>query len=244
MSEPAETPMQARIRDVLADRLDAPDLVLDSVERVAVGWSHETWLLDASWTESGDSHSQGLCLRADPGNALLRDLSDLATQHRVLSCLEPTPVPAPRPCFFEDDPAVLGAPFLVMEKVGGHLSQPVEPGGRRFYEDAAAGVPCPAASPTRWWRCTTLDWRSAGLEFLGVPGPGDDFARREVAKWRGLIEASGIEPDPVLLDLILLARGQRTGHGSPRAGPRRLSHRQPPRSTTTGCRHCWTGRPR
>jgi aminoglycoside phosphotransferase (APT) family kinase protein len=214
VSEPAETPMQARIREVLADRLDAPDLVLESVERVAVGWSHETWLLDASWTESGDPHRRGLCLRVDPGNALLRDLSDLATQHRVLSCLEPTPVPAPRPCFFEDDPAVLGGPFLLMEKVEGTCPSPWSRAGRRFYEDAAARGTLPGSFTDTLVALHTLDWRSAGLDFLGVPGPGDDFARREVAKWRGLVEASGIEPDPVLLDLIfwLEANAPATDH--------------------------------
>ena len=48
----------------------------------------------------------------------------------------------------------------------------------------------------------TLDWRAAGLEFLGVPQPGTDFVRREIAKWRELIEVSGHPPDPILTDLL------------------------------------------
>ena len=48
----------------------------------------------------------------------------------------------------------------------------------------------------------TTDWRKAGLDFLGVPAPGDGFVRRELAKWRRLIEASGVEPDPVLIDAL------------------------------------------
>jgi aminoglycoside phosphotransferase (APT) family kinase protein len=172
------------------------------VERIAVGWSHETFLFDASWTEGGDTHTQGFCLRRDPGNALLRELSDLSIQYRVLSCLEPTAVPTPRPFFFEDEPAVLGAPFLVMDKVPGTCPSPWGREGRQFYEDAAGRGVLPVSFTDTLVALHTLDWQAAGLDFLGIPGPGDDFARREVAKWRGLIEASGQEVDPVLTDLL------------------------------------------
>jgi hypothetical protein len=47
-----------------------------------------------------------------------------------------------------------------------------------------------------------LDWRAAGFEFLGVPRPGPDFARREIAKWRELIAVSEHPPEPILTDLI------------------------------------------
>ena len=47
-----------------------------------------------------------------------------------------------------------------------------------------------------------LDWRDAGLDFLGVPGPGNAFARGEVAKWRALADESGVEPHPVFLDVV------------------------------------------
>lgn len=202
MSAEAPASTQDRIRDYLAARLGAADLRLGSVERIAVGWSHETWLFDASWTQGTESRAQGFCLRRDPGNALLREMSDLAVQHRVLCCLEHTPVPTPRPFFFEDDPAVLGAPFLVMEKVPGTCPSPWGREGRRFYEDAAARGVLPDSFTDTLVALHALDWRAAGLDFLGVPGPGEDFARREVAKWRALALASEHEPDPVLTDLL------------------------------------------
>ena len=34
-----------------------------------------------------------------------------------------------------------------------------------------------------------------------VPGPGTDFVRQEIAKWRRLIDDSGLEPDPILVDV-------------------------------------------
>jgi aminoglycoside phosphotransferase (APT) family kinase protein len=48
----------------------------------------------------------------------------------------------------------------------------------------------------------TADWQAAGLDVLGVPPAGDGFVRREVAKWRALIDASGVEPDPILVDVL------------------------------------------
>ena len=48
----------------------------------------------------------------------------------------------------------------------------------------------------------TLDWRAAGLEFLGVPEAGAGFVRREIAKWRELIDVSDHAPEPILTDLI------------------------------------------
>jgi aminoglycoside phosphotransferase (APT) family kinase protein len=159
-------------------------------------------LFDASWTANSRTRTQGFCLRRDPGNALLRELSELSIQYRVLSCLEPTAVPTPRPFFYEADPAVIGGPFLVMEKVPGTCPSPWGREGRVFYEQAAERGVLPVSFTDTLVALHTLDWQAAGLDFLGVPGPGDDFARREVAKWRGLIEASGQEPDPVLTDLL------------------------------------------
>ena len=225
MSAEAAGSIEDRIREYLSGRLGGADVRLEGVERIAVGWSHETWLFDASWTVGGEARAQGFCLRRDPGNALLRELSDLGVQYRVLRCLETTPVPTPRPFFFEDDPAILGAPFLVMEKVPGTCPSPWGREGRRFYEDAARRGVLPVSFTDTLVTLHSLDWEAAGLDFLGVPGSGCDFARREVAKWRGLIQASGQEPDPVLVDVLcwLEANAPATGrlalvHGAYRTG--------------------------
>ncbi len=202
MTSPGEQTMDARIRSYLAKQFGADDLRLSAVERIAVGWSHETWLFDATWTTEGAAHTQGLCLRRDPGNALLREMSDLRLQFRVLSCLDATVIPTPRPYFFEDDADILGSPFLVMEKVPGTCPSPWGRDGRAFYQAAADRGVLPDSFTDTLVQLHTLDWRAAGLEFLGVPDAGDDFARREIAKWRALIDASAHDVDPVLVDLL------------------------------------------
>jgi aminoglycoside phosphotransferase (APT) family kinase protein len=198
----ADEPIEERIRAYLALRLGAEDLQLHDVQRIAVGWSHETWLFDASWTAAGDRHTRGFCVRRDPGNALLREMSDLGVQFEVLQALDDTDVPTPTPYFFEAGTDVLGAPFLVMERVAGVCPSPWGSDGRRFYGEAAARGVLPDNFTDALVAIHTVDWRAAGLDRLGVPGPGTDFALREIAKWRALIDASGVEPDPVLTDLI------------------------------------------
>jgi aminoglycoside phosphotransferase (APT) family kinase protein len=198
----AAAPIEERIRCYLAERLGAQDLTLGDVQRVEVGWSHETWLFDADWTELGEHRRQGFCLRRDPGNALLREMSDLGVQFAVLQALEGTAVPAPRPFFYEPAPNVLDAPFLVMEKVRGTCPSPWGSAGRAFYAAAAERGVLPASFTDALIAIHTLDWRAAGLELLGVPDGGSDFARQEIAKWTALVDASGIEPDPILTDLI------------------------------------------
>ena len=190
------------IRGYLGERFGAADLELHDVQRIAVGWSHETWLFDASWTTGEGRATEGFCLRRDPGNALLREMSDLGTQFAVLLALEDTAVPTPRPYFYEPAPNVLGAPFLVMEKVAGTCPSPWGRDGRAFYAAASARGVLPSSFTDALVAIHTVDWRTAGLDLLGVPDPGTDFARREIAKWRALIDQTGVEPDPILTDLM------------------------------------------
>lgn len=195
--------LEPRILDYLRARFpDGRAHALERVERIAVGWSHETWLFDLCFDEQGEPRRLGLCLRRDPGNALLRHLSDLGEQFRVLECLADTALPTPKPWFYESDPAILDAPFLVMEKVPGECPSPWGREGRAWYAAAASRGVLPAHFTQTLATLHTLDWRAAGLEFLGVPSGTDGFARREIAKWRELVAVSEHPPEPVLTDLI------------------------------------------
>ena len=198
-----DAPLQPRILEYLRSQFpDATGHALHDVQRIAVGWSHETWLFELGLEEHGFVRRLGLCLRRDPGNALLRHLSDLEQQFRVLQCLEATALPTPKPYWFESDPDILGAPFLVMEKVPGICPSPWGRDGRAFYRDAAQRGRLPTSFTQTLATLHTLDWRAAGLDFLGVPSPGTQFVEREIAKWRELIDVSDHAPEPILTDLI------------------------------------------
>ena len=175
---------------------------IEALEQIAVGWSHETYLFDAVHDGDAGESRHALCLRRDPGNALLRAESDLAEQFRVLQCLDHTAVPTPRPYWFESDPSELGAPSIVMERVPGECPSPWRKAGREYYAAAAERGVLPESFTDALAAIHTVDWRAAGLDFLGVPDDGADFARREVDKWRGLIEESGHPGHPILEDLV------------------------------------------
>ena len=194
---------QEQILGYLKTKLpDAENLALVDVNQIAVGWSHETWLFDLTGTIDGEVQRLGLCLRRDPGNALLRHLSDLSQQYQVLQCLATTALQTPKVFWFESDPEILGAPFLVMEKVAGECPNPWGRDGREFYAAAAQRGRLPKSFTETLATLHTLDWRGAGLDFLGIPAPGTDFAEREIAKWQDLIDETEHPPEPILTDLV------------------------------------------
>ena len=204
---------------------DAEQYRLVNVERIAVGWSHETWLFDLSFVRHGEQQLLPLCLRRDPGNALLRHLSSLEEQFRVLQCLDSTELPTPKPYWFEPEPNILGAPFLIMEKVPGTCPNPWGKQGRAFYADAATREDLPRSFTETLATLHRLDWQQAGLEFLGVPDSGQAFVAKEIDKWSDLIESSAHAQEPILTDLIcwlkenIPASNRRTlVHGAYRTG--------------------------
>ena len=80
--------------------------------RVGNGRSNLTYLVT-------DEAGQQWVLRRPPVGPALPSAHDVAREHRVLSALEGTGVPAPRTCGFTDDPAVADAPLFLMSYVDG-----------------------------------------------------------------------------------------------------------------------------
>lgn len=200
MAEPAQEAIPAYLQSKLPH---AEHLRLSQFTQTAGGWSHEIYTFYAHWQEDGREITRGLCLRKDPGIGLLRDLSSLEEQYRVLRALEPTPVPAPRAYWYEKDPTLLGGPFFVMEKIEGEVPNPWSRAGKQYYAEAAARGRLPRSFVEALATLHNLDWRAAGLDFLGVPGPDRDFALREVTKWEALIQQSRRRPEPVLTEVLM-----------------------------------------
>jgi len=196
--------IQEKILSYLQSKLpQARNLTLSQFTQTAGGWSHEIYIFYAHWQEDGQAVTRGLCLRKDPGVGLLRNLSDLKEQYRVLQALEPTPVPTPKVYWYEEDQALLGGPFFVMEKVEGEVPNPWSRVGKQYYAEAAKRGTLPRSFVEALAALHNLDWRAAGLDFLGVPGPGTDFALGEVTKWESLIQQSLRKPEPVLTEILL-----------------------------------------
>jgi aminoglycoside phosphotransferase (APT) family kinase protein len=196
--------VQEKIAGYLESRLPrARNLALSDFVHTAGGWSHEIYTFFANWNEDGRAMRQGFCLRKDPGAGLLRELSSLREQFRVIKALEATPAPTPKAYWYEQDPALLGGPFFVMEKVEGEVPNPWSRAGKQLYAEAAKRGKLPRSFVEALASLHNLDWRAAGLDFIGVPGAGKDFALREIAKWESLIHQSTRKPEPVLTELLM-----------------------------------------
>ncbi len=86
------------------------------------GLSAETVMFDASWRENGVEHNEGLVARVQPSGPAVFPSYHLDVEFQVMKALgEHTPVPVPRAFWQDDDPSVLGAPFLVMGRVDGRI---------------------------------------------------------------------------------------------------------------------------
>jgi aminoglycoside phosphotransferase (APT) family kinase protein len=222
--------MQASPQDTILTYLQnklpqAQNMTRTQFTQTAGGWSHEIYTFYANWQEGNQEVTRGFCLRKDPGVSLLRNLSDLKEQYRVLQALDPTPVPTPKAYWYEEDPSSLGGPFFIMEKVEGEVPNPWSKVGKQYYAEAARRGKLPRSFVEALAALHNLDWRAAGLDFLGVPGPGTDFALREVAKWESLIQQSLRKPEPVLTEVLMwlktnAPKTQRLGfvHGAYRTG--------------------------
>ena len=90
----------------------------------ASGMSNISVLFDAAWTcaETGERESARLVARMCPQDEAFPvfPVYDLGLQFDVMRVVgEHTDMPVPRARWLEEDPAVLGSPFLVMDRVSG-----------------------------------------------------------------------------------------------------------------------------
>src|ERR671932_2137457 len=143
---------------------------------VAGGRSNLTYLLS--------SDAGRLVLRRPPLGHVLATAHDMAREHRVLSALQGTAVPVPRPLALCTDETVTGAPFYVMTFADGLIV--------RTRSDAAA-LPARGRSAVVPAMMATLadlhavDPVAVGLGDFGRP---DGFLGRQVRRWAAQLAAS------------------------------------------------------
>ncbi|MFD5572109.1 phosphotransferase family protein [Streptomyces cadmiisoli] len=192
MTTPRRPRTTTRDPEELAGRLTAwLDARLPGAKAVGVtvpasnGMSSETLMFGIEHPEP-PVRSCVLRLAADPAAYTVFPVYDMARQYRTLRLVaEHTDVPVPRVLWLEEDPAPLGAPFFVMERVEGRVPPDVMP---YTYE----GNWLHAASDAQRDR---LEAATIGLlarlhdqvpvaeaEFLAPPGPGDALRRHFTAQ--------------------------------------------------------------
>jgi aminoglycoside phosphotransferase (APT) family kinase protein len=105
---------------------DAGEVTVSDVRiPTSSGMSCETVLFNATWQEHGESRLRPLVARvAPPGDTTMSLFPsyDLGLEASIMRALaQHTQVPAPNALFTESDPAVLGGPFLVMDRIDGQV---------------------------------------------------------------------------------------------------------------------------
>ncbi|MGH7822685.1 MAG: phosphotransferase, partial [Candidatus Binatia bacterium] len=112
-----------KLRPWLSARLsNAKDLRIEGAcAPPSTGFSNETLLFDARWSEDGIERSQGFVARIKATGFQVFPEYDIGRQYRVLEALGPTDVPVPHVYGFEPDERLLGAPFFVMERIDGEI---------------------------------------------------------------------------------------------------------------------------
>ena len=165
-------------------------LVTDVHIPSANGMSSETILFNITWTENGQHHSQPSVARVTPTAAGLLPKYNLTRERQVIDAVAAsTTVRVPATYGVETDTSVLGAPFLVMERLRGRVpadDPPYTATGwvtelsptqqARMYDNALvalAGI-------------QSTDTSRLGPETVGHPGPGASSLTQQIAYYERL----------------------------------------------------------
>jgi aminoglycoside phosphotransferase (APT) family kinase protein len=117
--------LASTLADWLRVRLeDAHNVQVSNLELPkSSGMSTETVLLDFNWDSANGSNNRQVVVRIAPTGEALFPSYDLELEASVMDVLRMvTHVPIPKILFREWDPAVLGSPFIVMDRVAGQVA--------------------------------------------------------------------------------------------------------------------------
>lgn len=162
-----------RLAAYLAGKLPGSEEPLEVVQ-FAGGHANLTYLLRYGSLE--------YVLRRPPLGPVAPSAHDMGREYRVLSALYRAYPVAPRAFCYCDDPAVIGAPFFVMERRRGVVVRRVIPepfGGGR---DAEVNRRISEVLIDTLADLHDVDPSAVGLETLGKP---DGFLRRQIEGWTG-----------------------------------------------------------
>ena len=202
LRDPQRTAHQLRAW-LVSKLLGVTDLVVsDVVVPSAHPISTETLTLRADWTRRGVPGGAQYVVKVAPAGAGVFPRNDLVTEQWVMQALSVhSAAPVPAAPWVETDPTVLGAPFLVMERLPGRVAlddPPYTAHGwvlelraeqrARMYDNGLTALAQVHAS----------DPHALGLDFLDRPLLGPTPLDQQIATWRGWYAAAASEPDPVI----------------------------------------------
>ncbi len=143
-----------------------------SVKQFPSGFSNLTYLIKAENRE--------MILRRPPFGKKPKSGHDMLREYRILKALKPVFKYCPEPLVYTEDPAVMGCPFYVMERINGLIIRKnlpegmvLDPKSARTLSENLIKVLCELHS---------IDYHKAGLADFGKP---EGYVKRQVEGWIG-----------------------------------------------------------
>ncbi len=182
--------MEAFIRDSLPDLKGALE-----VQQFPSGFSNLTYML-----KIGDRE---LVMRRPPFGKKANTAHDMSREYRILKALKPVFPYVPEPLLYCDDPAVIGSPFYIMQRLRGIILRKNIPRGLNLHADKAAAL-C-----EKWMDVLAalhgLDYRKAGLKDFGKP---EGYVRRQVEGWSGRYRDARTDDAPDFEEVLRWLQGR------------------------------------
>jgi aminoglycoside phosphotransferase (APT) family kinase protein len=158
----------------------------------ASGFSSETLLFDAAWTEAGEPRRLALVARVGPTAYRLFPEPRFVEQCRLLQVLDrETDLPTPAVRWFEPDAGLLGAPFVVMDQVAGRVPADLP----TYHQEGWVADAAPDDRARMWWgaldvlaRIHRLDVDALDLGFVDRPEHGRTGVDQQLGYWERYLE--------------------------------------------------------
>lgn len=163
---------------------------VENIRRFTVGAAQETCRFDMIWGANGEQR-QGLVMRREMPDAIIQ--TERRTEYAALRAFAASDVPVPEVFALEEDPAHLGAPFMIMEEIAGCESAP-------YLLDDPRYDPVRARMGHRKWQIlgqiAGADPTALGLDTkLRNPGASDCW-KVELDYWSDVLRTESREIEP------------------------------------------------
>lgn len=198
----------------LGDRLPhARGLVIEGLRTPTLsGFSSETLLFEACWEQGGSRRRQALVARVAPTSYRLFPEPRFEDLYRVMHTLDrDTAVPVPHIRWYEPDSDLLGAPFIVIDHVEGHV-----PADHPTYHQEGWVTEATDADRARmWWhtldvlaRIHRLDITTLGFGFVDRPEYGTSGIDQQLGYYERFLPSTGLAEPSVIRAALEWLRGE------------------------------------
>ena len=207
----------------LSDRLPrAQDLTVSGLRTPSgSGFSGETLLFEARWTEGGTPRREPLVARVAPTAYRLFPEPRFEDECRVMRILgRETDIPLPAVRWFEAGSDLLGAPFLVMDHVAGQVPGDVP----TYHQEGWVADASPADRARLWWggldvlaRIHRLDVEALGLGFVDRPELGRTGIDQQLGYYERFLDWAGAGELPDAREALAWLRSRQPDEAGPRS---------------------------